>query len=119
MATKKAISLALLRKTVAAAVDGPEQEGLGGQRRADGHGRGAEQDLAAVLEDQRDPEGDDQLAEVALVERAGRAQPRHARDEELVQERAAREDDRRGADGADERAPVRTQEGEDLAAVTR
>jgi len=72
--------------------------------------------VAAVLQNQRDAQGDDELTEVALIQRARRPQAGYPGDQEFVQERAADEHQRRGADRADERSPVGAEEGQRLAA---
>ena len=79
-------------------------------------GRRAEHDQPAVLQDQRDAEGDDKLAEMAIVDRCPRCAGRRRGDQELVQQRAAGEHDRPGAERADERADIGAEEGEHAAA---
>ena len=106
----------LVQENRGIAVDRPDLERAGGQRRAHRHRRGAEQDQPAILQDQRDAQRHDQLAEMALVQRAGGAQPGHARDQEFVQQRATGEHDRSGQQRADERADIRAKERQHAAA---
>ena len=56
------------------------------------------------------------LAEMAFVQRAGGAQAGHAADEEFVQQRAADEHDRAGAERADERPDIGAEECQHAAA---
>jgi hypothetical protein len=102
--------LGLVQEHRRGAVEGADQIGLRGQWRADGDRRGPEHDLPAILENQRDAQGDDQLTEMALIQRTSRAQAGHARDQELVQERATGKEQRAGTDRADEWPPVRAEE---------
>ena len=117
MATAQAISLRLVQEDRGVAVDRADLD-RAGRTAACGRSdrRGAEHDQAAVLQDQRDAQGDDQLAEMTLVERARRAQAGHARDQELVQQRAAREHDGTGQHRADEGADIRAEERQHAAA---
>ena len=87
-------------------------EGSGGERRAHRLWRGAEQDEAAVLQDQRDTQGDQKLTEVTVVHGAGGTQARNTGDQEPVQHRAANEHDRTGAKRADEWPDIGTEKRE-------
>ena len=116
IATAQAISPRLVQEYRGVAVESADLERARGQRRAHRLRRGTEQDQSAVLQNQRDAERDDELAEMAFIQAAGGAQAGYAADQELVQQRAAGEHDRAGAERADEGAGIRAEERQHAAA---